>query len=531
MRKDLFPSAKQSIQEQLMEEEAKTTKPNEAGGKGYAFKAEHALAQYAVTGTFNTTYSKPEEQMDKLLETLNECSAEFIAKTAVYARTKGFMKDVPAFLAAYLAHRDVKFLHLVFPKVIDNGKMLRNFVQIIRSGKVGRKSLGTAPKKLIQKWFNERTVDQIFRQSIGNNPSMGDVLRLSHPSPGDDQGRAALYRWLIGKEQPEGTELPGILQEFEDFKSGKQTNIPNVPFEMLTALPLTQEHWKQIALRMSWTQLRMNLNSLEKHGAFNDPNIVNYVGAELSNPHAVRKSRVFPYQLMMAYKASIGSAPMAITIALQQAMEIAIENVPTVRSNRIYICPDVSGSMNAPVTGNRWGATSAVNCIDVAALVAAAFLRKNPLSEVIPFSDDVVPLPKKLNPLDSIMTNAEILAGLPAGGTACSAPLRHLNTRKAEGDLIVYVSDNMSWRDFKDTWRSNITPMRREWAEFQKRNPKAQLVLLDIQPYDTTQVSDSPSVLNIGGFSDNVFEVISLFSRGELGADHWVGEINKISLA
>ena len=30
----------------------------------------------------------------------------------------------------------------VFPRVIDNGKMLRNFVQVVRSGTVGRKSFG-----------------------------------------------------------------------------------------------------------------------------------------------------------------------------------------------------------------------------------------------------------------------------------------------------------------------------------------------------------------------------------------------------
>ena len=53
------------------------------------------------------------------------------------------------------------------------------------------------------------------------------------------------------------------------------------------------------------------------------------------------------------------------------------------------MCPDVSGSMHSPVTGFRKGATTAVRCIDVAALVAAAVLRKNPDAEVIPFEDEV----------------------------------------------------------------------------------------------------------------------------------------------
>ena len=51
------------------------------------------------------------------------------------------MKDMPALLCAILAVRDVKLLEAIFPRVIDNGKMLRTFVQILRSGVVGRKSL------------------------------------------------------------------------------------------------------------------------------------------------------------------------------------------------------------------------------------------------------------------------------------------------------------------------------------------------------------------------------------------------------
>ena len=56
------------------------------------------------------------------------------------------MKDMPAALAATLAVWDTALLAQVFGRVIDNGKMLRNFVQIVRSGAMGRKSLGSAPR-------------------------------------------------------------------------------------------------------------------------------------------------------------------------------------------------------------------------------------------------------------------------------------------------------------------------------------------------------------------------------------------------
>jgi 60 kDa SS-A/Ro ribonucleoprotein len=190
--------------------------------------------------------------------------------------------------------------------------------------------------------------------------------------------------------------------------------------------------------------------------------------------------------------------------------------------------------MHSPITGRRKGATSAVRCVDVAALVAAAIVRRNVSAEVIPFSDHVVPLPRPLNPLDSVMTNAELLAGLPSGGTACSAPLLRLNERQARGDMVIFVSDNQSWADFAGPGRGSSNPptaMAEAWELFKRRNRAARLVLIDLQPYASTQVAERTDVLNVGGFSDAVFDVVALFARGELAAEHWVGEIQSVALA
>jgi 60 kDa SS-A/Ro ribonucleoprotein len=134
------------------------------------------------------------------------------------------------------------------------------------------------------------------------------------------------------------------------------------------------------------------------------------------------------------------------------------------------------------------------------------------------------------------MTNAQYLASLPSGGTACSAPLRHLNAKGAMGDIVVYVSDNQSWADFARTPGANHTrgtAMAEEWERFRTRNPTAKLVLIDLQPNGTTQMHARADVLNIGGFSDAVFELVSRFARGEigaLGADHLVEQIQSQSL-
>src|SRR5207253_9173704 len=121
----------------------------------------------------------------------------FVARAAVYCRERGFMKDVPALLCAVLATRDGALLESVFDRVIDDGRMLRNFVQIVRSGQTGRKSLGTRPKRLVQRWLAQRSDEALFRASVGNDPSLADVEKMVHPRP-DTAARKALYGYLIG---------------------------------------------------------------------------------------------------------------------------------------------------------------------------------------------------------------------------------------------------------------------------------------------------------------------------------------------
>jgi 60 kDa SS-A/Ro ribonucleoprotein len=186
--------------------------------------------------------------------------------------------------------------------------------------------------------------------------------------------------------------------------------------------------------------------------------------------------------------------------------------------------------MRSPITGFRKGATSAVRCIDVAALIAATVLRTNRQARVLPFESKFIDV--TLNPRDTVMTNAKVLSSLPAGGTNCSAPLAEMNRRKATGDLLIYVSDNESWVDSPQYGRfgGGRTETLNQWAAFKARNPNAKLVCIDLQSYATTQAPEREDVLNIGGFSDHVFDVIAEFARGTLSGDHWIGVIEKVSL-
>jgi 60 kDa SS-A/Ro ribonucleoprotein len=181
-----------------------------------------------------------------------------------------------------------------------------------------------------------------------------------------------------------------------------------------------------------------------------------------------------------------------------------------------------------------------MRCIDVAALFAAAILRRNPDSVVIPF--DTSAYDAKIDPNDSILSIAERLAKYGGGGTDCSLPLVAANQKHAKRKFagIVLVSDNESW---VGTGRHGSTGVMTAWKAFVANQRKLatqllptalaavsspKLINIDLQPYQTVQACEQADILNIGGFSDSVFNVISAFLADN--NKRFVAEVEAIEL-
>ncbi|EIY7513249.1 TROVE domain-containing protein, partial [Salmonella enterica subsp. enterica serovar Enteritidis] len=114
---------------------------NQQGAAAFAFTPRHTLAQMVMTGCMNETfYVSGQAQLNDVLATAKDLDDLFLAQLAIYGRERGMMKDMPALLTAILAARGSALLPVVFARVINNGRMLRNFVQMLRSGVTGRRS-------------------------------------------------------------------------------------------------------------------------------------------------------------------------------------------------------------------------------------------------------------------------------------------------------------------------------------------------------------------------------------------------------
>ncbi len=75
-----------------------------------------------------------------------------------------------------------------------------------------------------------------------------------------------------------------------------------------------------------------------------------------------------------------------------------------------------------------------------------------------------------------------------------------------------------------------------EWHEFVKNQVRLhgrdfdgpRLVCIDLQAYATTQAPDRSDILNIGGFSDAVFQVVAAFFTAD--PSRFVTEVESIEL-
>ena len=525
---------------------------NEAGGRAYKLEPKHALAQVAATGTFgNAFYSTAETQLEEVLKLIDQVDDnQYLAKLALYAREKAFMKDMPAALLVALSVRDTELMHRVFDRVVDNGRVLRTVFQMIRSGQFkskagkGRVGLSSSVQRAFQRWLNTASVGKLLSASIGNDPSLRDILRMARPTP-KDNARRAMFGWLTDKSIEKWApateaDLPVEVQSLIAYRNSESEEaqaliaggLDNVRWDLLSDAAKGPTVWAALARKMGPQALRMNLNTLLRHDVLATSVMVDYVADRIADESEIRRSKQFPYQYFAAYLNADDNVPQKIKTALHKAAEIACGNVPEL-PGPVVIGLDTSGSMSCAVTGNRGrGGTSKMRCIDVAALFAAAILRRNPDSVVIPF--DTSAYDAKMDPNDSILSIAERLAKYGGGGTDCSLPLVAANQKHAKRKFagIVLVSDNESW---VGTGRHGSTGVMTAWEAFvanqrklagKEANPK--LVCIDLQPYQTVQACERVDIMNIGGFSDAVFNVISAFLADN--NQRFVAEVEAIEL-
>jgi 60 kDa SS-A/Ro ribonucleoprotein len=257
---------------------------------------------------------------------------------------------------------------------------------------------------------------------------------------------------------------------------------------------MTKGIWAALLDGMPYMALLRNLNTMTKHGVFDDKEVVLSVAKRLSDKEAVLKSKQLPFRFSNAYKFFTGAQE--IRDAIVDALETSFANVPKI-NGRVCVSNDISSSMSSAVADK-----SKATCSETAGILAAALFKSNADTLLIPFDDKVHPELGRVSKRDSMMSIAQKV-GISGGGTDLTVTLKYLIQAREKVDVFIALTDNEDWAG-----RGFLT----YWEQYKKTiNPKAKAFLITLLPYkDYVAPKDDPSVFFIMGWSPSILTYIPM---------------------
>ena len=131
--------------------------------------------------------------------------------------------------------------------------------------------------------------------------------------------------------------------ESEEAQALIAGGLDNVRWDLLSDAAKGPTVWAALARKMGPQALRMNLNTLLRHGVFDSrsslrdeksrlgescDDMIDYFADRIADESEIRRGKQFPYQYFAAYLNADDNVPQKIKTALHKAAEIACGNVP-----------------------------------------------------------------------------------------------------------------------------------------------------------------------------------------------------------
>lgn len=171
------------------------------------------------------THNRNTGNVVDLMKYASLVETSFTAKLAVLGADRQFDEGAVGLLLAVLASKEISLLTKAFPRACFNVRTVCKFVEYIRSGIAGRKSLGTVPKRLVQSFLNSRTDWELLSANFTMPASIADVIKNAHPKPAD-ASRKALYGLILGRNIDE-SDLSDIAQKVTTWKRVSKAKPPS----------------------------------------------------------------------------------------------------------------------------------------------------------------------------------------------------------------------------------------------------------------------------------------------------------------
>ena len=542
-------------------------KKNFMGENAYILSDKETLVSLVMTTFLTDSYYVSEKELvDKILDLAGKCGYEFVAKLALYARTKGNLRSISHLLAAIVCKDPLhstwlkSFYEHIVIRPDDILEILSCYVKLnglsnSLSSRCVRK-IPNAMKNGFRKVLSNLSPYQIDKYKMNRKSlSLIDIVNLFHPTPSDNN-KEAYHRLMhgeslagtydskifekemaeTGKNAANAQEL--VLAKHDAIKSVLESGMPimnllrNLRNIMLYAPDLVDEAIKQLTVREKIINSKLlPFRFMSAYDIVSNLTIDKYSEKKRTSETAIK----FESDISDMSEDDFAIMKTKVIKALEDAMAIACENVPDLEGN-CAILIDHSGS----VRGDYYGSStvspwSNVKTAHIGNLFGSIVAFKQKDVYIGMFGDKLIS-PK----MDRSMGLLEFNKQSYNMGNACGGAtenglytfLENVIKEKKHIDNFIVFSD-MEIGDggeggWDNTSRAKHT-FKDLFKEFRKINPNCFTVCCNIRGQSGTSVfNPNLKILNVSGWSNNIFDVISMYKEGKLKS--MIDDIEKMSI-
>jgi hypothetical protein len=458
----------------------KTT--NLAGGEGYSESPQLELISLLLTSMVQDSfYESANANMDRLKELIKRNDPKFAAKAAIYTRNEFGLRSISHVTAGEIAALvkgqpwTRKFYEKVVRRVDDMTEILSYYLS--QYGKPIPNSLKRGLADAFDK-FDEYQLSKY--RAEGKTLSLVDVVNLVHPVPSvkTSDALAKLVKGELKSTKTWESKLTkaGQTAESEEDKAEKKA-----------------ASWKEMVegKQLGYFALLRNLRNIMDQA----PGMLPPALKMLVDPKLIKKSLVLPFRFQTAIDEFTKSGDVAarqVLIALSQAVEISLDNVPEF-DGLTLVAVDESGSMQG-------------RPIEMAALFAGALLKSNNAVLML-FANEA--RYKTINPSDSLGTiQREIMRDYVGAGTNFHTIFVNATQKY---DRIIILSDMQGWRDGHGYY-SDGNPSS-AFADYKKRTGADPHVYSFDLVGNGTLMFPERNVYALAGFSEKVFDLMKALEQ------------------
>lgn len=523
---------------------------NEMGSLAYQLDDIDELVATVLTTFMEDSYYESAKDIQKrIINKLDVVDPLFCAKLAVYLRTNANMRSVSHFIAAYIARHisGNEWAKRLYEKLVvrpdDIAEIIAWYAKLNDIKTTGKqlKKLPNSMKKGFKSSLEKLDAYQIDKYKMERrNISLVDVVNLLHPNTKDNPNAEAFKRLVNDESLKDLYDSKIFEKEFSNVgqNASSEKEKTELKGEVLRNM-LNSEKGMPIF------NLIRNLRNILLYA----PDQTDKVCELLTDKKRILNSKLLPFRFVSAFKEidklkkdetisfeSADKPVKQILDALNTAIEYSCENIPELSGNVAILCDD-SGSMRGDMGGESLVSKfSKTKTSTIGHLFAAMLSLKQRDVYVGLFGDRL--LNAKYDRSKSVLENTVDFDKLgykcgPATESGIYEFFRGVIREERKVDNIVIFSDCQIGKTASTDWYGIDTHDRSKTfqgliKDFKKINPSCNIIVVNLhQVKGNNIIYKKQNILNIAGWSDKIFDVISSMDKGFTAI---IKEINKIEI-